>query len=122
MEPQTPPPLAQLLEDCWQLDSKRRPTARQLVDRLTEIMGGGDLKSVGGSSQQGPSTRQREESRRAAEAALANRQEAVRKPKQKRGPLAIPAWLEASLSSQAQAHQVYVLLTSICMQVWDRVP
>jgi len=106
MEPQTPHPLAQLLEDCWQLDSTRRPTARQLVDRLTAIIGGRDLDGVGGTSQRGPSTREREESRRATKAALVNRQKAERKLERQSGPLAAPAWLEGAVSDQDETRKV----------------
>jgi len=102
MDPHTPPPLAQLLEDCWHLDSTRRPTAAQLVDRLTAIIDGGGLGYAAGDPQRGPSLREREEARRASPV---GRREAGRKPKRER--LAAPAWLETSDSDADQAQQVW---------------
>lgn len=96
MQPQTPPSLAQLLEDCWHLDPARRPTASQLVDRLAALMKDKDIKDGGDDMQQGPTTREREEARRAA---VVGRQKAVRKPAQEQR--AAPAWLDTSETQDA---------------------
>ena len=103
MDPRTPPPLAQLLEDCWNLASSRRPTAAQLVQRLAAIVGGGALKDGVEATRRGPSTQEREAARRAVPN---GRGKAARKPWG--GPLEAPAWLGASDSGMDQAQQVSV--------------
>lgn len=66
MEADTPEPLARILEQCWQLDSRKRPTAHELVGlvetAIQSVCGEGDCASA--RSAEGVSERDRQEARK----------------------------------------------------------
>ena len=110
VEPTIPQGLSDILEDCWQLDSRRRPTAQQLVDRLKLIQSHAnfaDRPAVGNESV--ISTKQREEARKAFAAQSSSSHEEAGPAGDELDPnikIKPPAWLENTSSEPVKVQNL----------------
>lgn len=66
MNQNLPQRLAAILEDCWQLDTRKRPSANQLVARLRDWASQEDFARYAPNADGVMSTKEREEARKAA--------------------------------------------------------
>lgn len=97
VEPSIPEKLSAVLEDCWQLDSKKRPAAEELVQRLRHIVSHANFAQRPiDSTEEQLSTKQREEARKASSAQSGRRREEAHADKElnPHAKFKVPSWIE----------------------------